>query len=150
MPQPNCPLCLERTQGLALWQNPELRVIDAADPNYPGFTRVVWHEHVAEMTQLNRPERRHIMDVVWVVEQAQRDVLMPHKVNLAAFGNQVPHLHWHIIPRWTTDSHYPDSYWSPAPARSAEQQQEWKAQRAQIASLIPTYHAILREALESM
>jgi diadenosine tetraphosphate (Ap4A) HIT family hydrolase len=150
MPQPNCPLCLDRTQSLAIWQNPELRVIDAADPNFPGFTRVVWHDHVAEMTQLNGPERRHIMDVVWVVEQAQRDVLRPHKVNLAAFGNQVPHLHWHIIPRWTTDSHYPDSYWSAPPQRSVEEQKKWEAQRAEIASLVPTYHRILREALESM
>lgn len=102
------------------------------------------------MTQLSLPERRHIMDVVWVVEQVQRDVLVPHKVNLAAFGNQVPHLHWHIIPRWTTDSHYPDSYWSPPPPRSASQREAWQAQRDAIARLIPTYHRILREALESM
>jgi diadenosine tetraphosphate (Ap4A) HIT family hydrolase len=38
-------------------------------------------------------------------------VLHPHKVNLASFGNFVPHLHWHIIPRWEDDSYFPESIW---------------------------------------
>ncbi|HEY9280994.1 MAG TPA: HIT family protein [Eoetvoesiella sp.] len=147
---PDCPLCLAGTHDAALWQNQELRVIDAADPDYPGFTRVIWHEHIAEMTQLDQPARRHIMDVVWVVEQTLRKVLKPQKVNLAQFGNQVPHIHWHVIPRWTNDSRYPDTYWSAPPERTAGQQQEWEAQRAKIALLVPAYHTILREALQSM
>jgi diadenosine tetraphosphate (Ap4A) HIT family hydrolase len=35
-------------------------------------------------------------------------------VNLAALGNQVPHLHWHIIPRFADDAHFPDPVWAVA------------------------------------
>ena len=33
------------------------------------------------------------------------------QINLAAFGNMVPHLHWHIIPRWRDDKHFPEPIW---------------------------------------
>ena len=38
----------------------------------------------------------------------------PAKVNLASLGTQVPHLHWHVIPRFTDDPHYPQPIWSTA------------------------------------
>lgn len=148
--KPDCPLCSAQARSTALWQNQELRVIDAAEPDYPGFTRVIWHDHVAEMTVLNSPERRHIMDVVWVVEETLRKTLKPHKVNLAQLGNQVPHVHWHIIPRWPIDPRFPDAIWAPALMRPAEQQQAWQTLRTQVAQLIPEYHEALRDALESM
>jgi diadenosine tetraphosphate (Ap4A) HIT family hydrolase len=48
--------------------------------------------------------------------------VQPDKVNLASLGNVVPHLHWHVVPRWTDDSHYPAPIWSaaarPMPRRS--------------------------------
>jgi diadenosine tetraphosphate (Ap4A) HIT family hydrolase len=40
------------------------------------------------------------------------EVMYPDKVNLAALGNMVPHLHWHIIPRFKEDVFFPGSVWS--------------------------------------
>ena len=40
--------------------------------------------------------------------------MRPTKINLASLGNVVPHVHWHIIPRWTHDSHFPDPIWAHA------------------------------------
>jgi len=41
-------------------------------------------------------------------------------VNLSALGNQVAHLHWHIIPRFDDDAHFPDRLGGPPrPCRSA-------------------------------
>ncbi|MCY1244752.1 hypothetical protein D9M72_578480 [compost metagenome] len=45
--------------------------------------------------------------------------MAPDKVNLAAFGNMVPHLHWHIIPRYRWDTHFPEAIWA-APQRAAD------------------------------
>ena len=45
------------------------------------------------------------------VERVLRDKLAPTKVNLAALGNMVPHLHWHVIARFDWDSHFPQSVW---------------------------------------
>jgi diadenosine tetraphosphate (Ap4A) HIT family hydrolase len=38
----------------------------------------------------------------------------PDKINLASLGNVVPHLHWHVIPRWRDDSHFPAPIWATA------------------------------------
>jgi len=43
-----------------------------------------------------------------------RDTLQPDKINLASLGNQVPHLHWHVIPRFADDAHFPDPIWAAA------------------------------------
>jgi diadenosine tetraphosphate (Ap4A) HIT family hydrolase len=45
------------------------------------------------------------------VEKTLRTLLNPIKVNIASFGNVVPHLHWHIIPRFEGDPHYPNPIW---------------------------------------
>jgi diadenosine tetraphosphate (Ap4A) HIT family hydrolase len=107
----DCPLC-QTAGGILLWQGPQFRVIDAADAAYPGFTRVVWTKHVIEMTDLDAEEQSALMRVVFLVESIQRKLLHPDKINLAAFGNVVPHLHWHIIPRWNDDLHFPAPVWA--------------------------------------
>lgn len=64
-----------------------------------------------EFSDLNALERAHCMDVVARVEQALRQHLQPTKINLAALGNMVPHLHWHVIARFDWDSHFPQPIW---------------------------------------
>jgi len=54
------------------------------------------------------------MATVLAVERVLREQLKPDKINLASLGNVVPHLHWHVIPRWTDDSHFPDPIWAAA------------------------------------
>ncbi|PSB92333.1 HIT family protein [Candidatus Pandoraea novymonadis] len=98
--------------GDVLWRTRLLRVILANEPGYPGFCRVIWNEHVAEMTDLSEIAREHLMHTVFAVEKAQRAVLVPHKVNIVSLGNIVPHVHWHVIPRYIDDIHFPYSIWS--------------------------------------
>lgn len=107
----NCALCAGRDLP-AIWRDARLRVVSAADAGYPGFLRVIWHAHVPEMTDLEPAEREHCLLVVLAVERALRDTLRPDKINLASLGNQVPHLHWHVIPRFTDDAHFPESVWA--------------------------------------
>jgi diadenosine tetraphosphate (Ap4A) HIT family hydrolase len=106
-----CALC-EPEKETVLWQDGRCRVILANDPDYPGFCRVVWSAHVKEMTDLAEPDRAHLMSVVFAVERVLRDLLQPDKINLASLGNQVPHLHWHVIPRFADDAHFPDPVWA--------------------------------------
>lgn len=56
---------------------------------------------MAEFSDLSSADRTHCMDVVAQLEQALRKHLQPTKINLAALGNMVPHLHWHVIARLT-------------------------------------------------
>lgn len=113
MSQSSCPLCQPQNEHL-LWRDDSLRIVLADNPDYPGFCRVIFNRHVKEMTDLSSIERAHVMKVVFVVEAALRELMQPDKVNLATLGNQVPHVHWHVIPRFTDDAHFPDPIWATA------------------------------------
>ncbi len=83
-----------------------------ADPAYAGYCRVIWNAHIKEMTDLAAEDRQSLMSIVFTVEEVLRELLQPAKINLAALGNMVPHLHWHVIPRFTDDPHFPDAIWA--------------------------------------
>lgn len=142
--QPSCVLC-ETDGGVVIWSGPTCRVIDANDPNYPGLTRVVWSAHIAEMTDLTTEHQLFIMQVVLTIEKVMREHLNPLKINLASLGNFVPHLHWHVIPRWANDASFPDSIWSLA-TRTTDQT---ASRRSATRALLPTYHDRLYEKLTS-
>jgi diadenosine tetraphosphate (Ap4A) HIT family hydrolase len=108
-----CPLC-EADGGLLIFKNDQLRVIQAHEPGFPAFYRVVWNAHVPEFSGLTADERISCMNAVVAVEQVLRDLLQPTKINLAALGNAVPHLHWHVIGRFDWDSHFPSPVWAAA------------------------------------
>jgi diadenosine tetraphosphate (Ap4A) HIT family hydrolase len=94
-----------------LWQDDFCRVVRADEPDYPGFLRVILNAHVREMTDLPAGDQQALMRVVCAAEAALREVMAPDKVNLASLGNVVPHLHWHVIPRFADDPHFPNPVW---------------------------------------
>jgi diadenosine tetraphosphate (Ap4A) HIT family hydrolase len=108
-----CELC-ENPGGELLWQDDFCRVVLVDDAHYPGFCRVILNRHVKEMTDLDESEHSRLMTVVFAVESAVREVLQPDKINLASLGNVVPHLHWHVIPRFADDRHFPNPIWGEA------------------------------------
>jgi len=112
-----CPLCFPVDETL-LRSDDFCRVIWVDDAHYPGFCRVILNAHVREMTDLPPEQRQRLMAVVFVVEAAVREIVQPDKINLASLGNIVPHVHWHVIPRWENDVNFPDAIWA-APRRAA-------------------------------
>lgn len=116
--QPACALCTS-AGGVLVWQDADWRVIRAEDPDFPAFYRVVLRRHLAEFSDLQLAERQRCMALVVAVEQVLIGRLRPIKVNLAALGNAVPHLHWHVIARFDWDSHFPQAVWG-ARQRSVE------------------------------
>ena len=95
-----------------MWRNHLCRVVFAGEPDYPGFMRVVLNAHVKEMTDLAASDRNEVMRVVFAVEAAIRQVMRPDKINVANLGNKVPHVHWHVVPRFVDDPHFPNPVWS--------------------------------------
>jgi diadenosine tetraphosphate (Ap4A) HIT family hydrolase len=111
-----CDLCklLSAPSDALVWRDDKLSVVLVNEAGYPGFARVVWNGHVKEMTDLAPADRARVMNAVWQVEAAVRAVMAPAKVNLASFGNMTPHVHWHVIPRYTDDVHFPNPTWGEA------------------------------------
>ena len=120
-PDSGCPLCRE-DGGLLIARHDSFRIIratgaDAAD--CPGFYRVVWNDHVAEFSDLAEADQLLCLRAVSAVERVLRERLQPSKVNLAALGNMVPHLHWHVIARFDWDARWPAPVWA-APQRASD------------------------------
>ncbi len=133
----NCVLCkeaLKPEEGQLIWRGDDCRIILVSDPELPGFCRVIWNHHVTEMTDLNHGEREHLMALVFTVEEAVRHVMHPDKVNIAALGNMVPHIHWHIIPRYKDDAFFPGSAWS---AKTQQTPSATLEARTQLANELP-------------
>jgi diadenosine tetraphosphate (Ap4A) HIT family hydrolase len=107
-----CELC--ELSAPTVVDNDKFAVILVDDANYPGFARVIWKDHVREVSDLADADRLLLNDAVWKLELAVREVMQPLKVNVASLGNVVPHLHWHVIPRYADDAHFPAPVWAQA------------------------------------
>ena len=109
----DCPLC-QKEGGSVLFSNELFRVVWADEPLYPGFLRLIWNTHVQEFTDLEPTDQALCMRWVAQLESISRSLFKPDKVNIASLGNVVPHLHWHIVPRYRDDAHFPNPVWGPA------------------------------------
>jgi diadenosine tetraphosphate (Ap4A) HIT family hydrolase len=69
-----------------------------------GYTVVIWRgRHVAEPTELSDEEAARYWLEVLRVARALEAHLEPVKTNFDVLGNQLPHLHTHVIPRYADD-----------------------------------------------
>ena len=73
------------------------------DQYFAGWTVVVLKRHVTELYDLERDERAALMDAVSEVARAVAAAYSAVKMNYALLGNQLPHIHWHLIPRAADD-----------------------------------------------
>ena len=113
-PVPDCEACLGR------WPSPEDRIAGLpmtvaylhADQFFPGWTVLVLRRHATELFQLSPETRGQLVEEVSAVALALDRAFRPVKVNYGLLGNQLPHIHWHVIPRLTTDPAPRDAVWA--------------------------------------
>ena len=70
---------------------------------YQGYCIVVARRHAAELSHLSDAERTAFLDEMCRVARAIEQEFRPRKLNCELLGNQVPHLHWHVFPRYVDD-----------------------------------------------
>ena len=69
-----------------------------------GYTLVIWRgRHVNEPTELDKTEAAGYWAEVLTVARALISNFEPLKMNYETLGNSVPHLHTHLVPRYTAD-----------------------------------------------
>ena len=73
------------------------------DQFFPGWTVVVFKRHATELFHLAPTERIQLMEEVNLVAKTLAQVYEAKKMNYELLGNQLPHIHWHIIPRRAGD-----------------------------------------------
>ncbi len=110
----NCPMCHKWLDDadLQITELDHTNVILNRDQFFPGYCFVFSKDHVTELFHLEQPLRASIMEEVTSVAKALFTAFQPTKINYELLGNMVPHMHWHVVPRFTTDSLWPRPIWS--------------------------------------
>ncbi len=96
-----CELC-ERVAGegdLFIADLDACRAYLNPDQFFPGWVFVVLRRHATELYHLSAAERARVIEDVNRMAHALADVYQPVKMNYELLGNQVAHIHWHLIPR---------------------------------------------------
>jgi len=97
-----CDVIAGRTKRDILFQDSWV-VVFLGRPHHLGHTQVVLRQHKEDLTALSEKELHAFIDRMVMVARVLEKALKPDKLNYELFGNWVPHLHWHILPRFKTD-----------------------------------------------
>lgn len=92
-----------------LYENDTIR-IETHESEIPWlkiFTKVPYQE----MSQVPKEIQVEIYDKLNTIEKEMINYYQPTKINIASFGNYLPHVHWHIMARFDNDSFYPEPMW---------------------------------------
>lgn len=66
-----------------------------------------------EFSHCSKKEKEAIWSALDTIEKIMLEYYQPEKVNIASFGNMLPHVHWHIMARFKEDSYFPEPMWGP-------------------------------------
>jgi diadenosine tetraphosphate (Ap4A) HIT family hydrolase len=109
----DCRICL------CHWPLPDHQIADMGlmsaflheDQFFPGWTVLVLRQHATELYELSAEERRRLIEGVTTLAKALATVFQPVKINYALLGNQLPHIHWHVVPRLANDPAPHEAIW---------------------------------------
>jgi len=110
----SCPMCQRWNDDadLRIIEMPHSYAVLNRDQFFPGYTLLFTKEHVTELFHLDQSVRSALMEEVSRVAQALYDTFSPAKINYELLGNMVPHIHWHIVPRFASEALWPRPIWA--------------------------------------
>ena len=80
---------------------------------YRGQCQLIFDlRHASRPDQLTTGEWAAFCADLYTAQNAVADVAQPDHVNVESLGNVVPHLHWHIIPRYVGDPRWGMPIWT--------------------------------------
>lgn len=113
-PVPGCSMCTkwQDDADLRITELDDCYVVLNRDQFFPGYSFVLAKAHVTELFHLDVATRQGIIEEVNRVAAALHRVFKPTKINYELLGNMVPHMHWHLVPRFSDDPLWPKPIWS--------------------------------------
>ncbi len=82
------------------------------DQFFKGYSFVTLKWHSEELHQLSSKDRTNFLQDMSNVAAALAKTFNPDKMNYELLGNGMPHLHWHLIPRYKTDPLWGRPIWT--------------------------------------
>ncbi len=105
----DCPLCRKLTDPESfptadvVWRFPHSVAVLGPWQYYHGYCLLISRRHATELSGLDAEERRCHLVEMCLLARALEECFRPRKLNYELLGNQVPHLHWHLFPRYSAD-----------------------------------------------
>lgn len=79
---------------------------------YRGYSIVVYNSHETALENLSDENQMQFYRDMLKVSSAIVKAFKPDKMNYELLGNWVPHLHWHVVPRYKTDPCWGNPIWT--------------------------------------
>jgi diadenosine tetraphosphate (Ap4A) HIT family hydrolase len=137
-----CPFCAPRSEENDCWATVASLAVSTLYlhkiQTYRGYSVLIFDpRHATRPSQLSPEEWRAWCQDLSRAKGALEAVVHPDHLNVASLGNQIAHLHWHIIPRYASDARWGAPIWM---TTAAEMEQ---------VSLSPHEHAKLVRAIRA-
>ena len=81
------------------------------EPSEIPWLKIFTQHPYKEMSDVPKEIKNEIYALLDSIEKVMLDYYQPTKINIASFGNYMPHVHWHIMARFAEDSYYPEPMW---------------------------------------
>jgi diadenosine tetraphosphate (Ap4A) HIT family hydrolase len=92
-----------------IFENKKIKI--EIEPSEIPWLKIFTQEPYKEMSEVPKEIRLEIYDLLDMIEKEMIPYYTPKKINIASFGNYVPHVHWHIMARFEEDSFFPEPMW---------------------------------------
>jgi histidine triad (HIT) family protein len=81
-----------------VWRDPECVVFLSINPMHPGHALVVPVAEVDHWIDLDPALAAHLFQVAQIIGRAQDRAFSPHRIGVMIVGDEVPHVHLHVVP----------------------------------------------------
>lgn len=92
-----------------LYENKDIK-IETEESEIPWLKIFTQHPY-KEMSEVPSDIKLEIYELLDTIEKEMLVYYKPKKINIASFGNYMPHVHWHIMARFKEDSFFPEPMW---------------------------------------
>ncbi len=92
-----------------IYENKNIK-IEAEKSEIP-WLKIFTQDIYKEMSEVPADIKFEIYDLLDIIEKEMIAYYNPKKINIASFGNYIPHVHWHIMARFEEDAYFPESMW---------------------------------------
>lgn len=100
-----------------LYENETIR-IETEKSEIP-WLKIFTKDPYREMSEVPAEIKFEIYTLLDTIEKEMITYYQPEKINIASFGNYLPHVHWHIMARFKEDSFFPEPMWGTKQRESA-------------------------------
>ena len=78
---------------------------------FKGYSLLILKQHSRELHDLLPDVQMELFQELMTAGKAVFEAFQPWKMNYSCYGNQIPHVHWHIFPRYESDPYHLNNPW---------------------------------------